>query len=771
MLSNKADTLINLKKNKIKFLIPRTKVYTVPNWKRNKEKIATEIGKYFKKKIIIRSSSYNEDSEFASSAGKYLTIPNIKPRNKKDLKNGINKVINSYRKNSLSRSKILIQEQIIKVSMSGVIFTHELETGAPYYVINYDDKTKKTNTVTSGADKESNKKLIVYREGLDSLRSKRFVKLINATIDLEKKVNNKFLDIEFAIDQKLNIYLLQVRRIVKTKNNIFLKDNSKICSLIKKTRTSLNNIYKKNFTVLGQMPDWNPAEIIGKNPDYLAVSLYKKIITDKNWLIARSQMGYKNFKSPPLMQILAGKPYIDTSLSFKSFLPSGLNSSASKKILNHWLQFLKKNPHKHDKIEFDVAITCFTFDINDKIKKLLPKSLSKNDIKQFVNLNKKNFYFYFNKKCKSNISNIQNRINNLKLEQEKFKIHNSSKKIFFEIKKTMKDCINLGAIPFAQSARHAFIAKSILKSMSSKKIITAGKIKKFESSLETITRYFLEDINNVVKKKISKSFFFKKYGHLRPGTYNLLSKNYKETKQFEFKKQKLIKSNSKSIFSGNDLKKIDQVLKSNHMTNITAKDLLNYISFFITFREYSKFIFTKNVNFILELLKTIGRKKNIDENDLIFLKYNEIINYKKNHKTLINRRKTEYYYNLKIKLPEVIVDDSGIDVIPYMFNVPNFITNFRVRAPINFINNKINNKLKNTIILIVNADPGFDWIFTKNIKGLITQYGGANSHMAIRCAELGIPAAIGCGEKKFEELKSAKFVELDCSLNTVKIIS
>ena len=36
-------------------------------------------------------------------------------------------------------------------------------------------------------------------------------------------------------------------------------------------------------------------------------------------------------------------------------------------------------------------------------------------------------------------------------------------------------------------------------------------------------------------------------------------------------------------------------------------------------------------------------------------------------------------------------------------------------------------------------------------KYLVTQYGGANSHMAIRCAELGIPAVIGAGEKSFEE--------------------
>ena len=41
------------------------------------------------------------------------------------------------------KNKVLIQDQIKNISMSGVLFTHELDTEAPYYVINYDDKTEK----------------------------------------------------------------------------------------------------------------------------------------------------------------------------------------------------------------------------------------------------------------------------------------------------------------------------------------------------------------------------------------------------------------------------------------------------------------------------------------------------------------------------------------------------------------------------------------------------------------------------------------------------
>ena len=50
---------------------------------------------------------------------------------------------------------MIIQKTITNVSVSGVIFNYELNTGAPYYVINYDDKTEKTDTVTSGNSKNT----------------------------------------------------------------------------------------------------------------------------------------------------------------------------------------------------------------------------------------------------------------------------------------------------------------------------------------------------------------------------------------------------------------------------------------------------------------------------------------------------------------------------------------------------------------------------------------------------------------------------------------
>jgi phosphoenolpyruvate-protein kinase (PTS system EI component) len=72
---------------------------------------------------------------------------------------------------------------------------------------------------------------------------------------------------------------------------------------------------------------------------------------------------------------------------------------------------------------------------------------------------------------------------------------------------------------------------------------------------------------------------------------------------------------------------------------------------------------------------------------------------------------------------------------------------------------------------VPSADPGFDWIFSRNISGLVTQFGGANSHMAIRAGELGIPGVIGAGEALFRRWQMARKLCLDCTNQKVLVIA
>ena len=66
------------------------------------------------------------------------------------------------------------------INCSGVVFNRDLNTGVKYYVINYDDVSGKSNTVTSGQTENSNRLLFVYYNNLLNVKSERFSKLLRS---------------------------------------------------------------------------------------------------------------------------------------------------------------------------------------------------------------------------------------------------------------------------------------------------------------------------------------------------------------------------------------------------------------------------------------------------------------------------------------------------------------------------------------------------------------------------------------------------------------
>ena len=166
ILGTKADTLINSTGKIKEFIIPKSYVFTVSDWQNNSKSIEKIIKTKFKrKKIILRSSTTFEDTNFLSAAGSFDSILNINSDKEKEIKQSIGKVINSYKKKikKISNQQILVQEMIIDIKMSGVIFTGDSLGYRNYYTINYDDVTGRSDTVTSGNSVYSNKTLYIYK--------------------------------------------------------------------------------------------------------------------------------------------------------------------------------------------------------------------------------------------------------------------------------------------------------------------------------------------------------------------------------------------------------------------------------------------------------------------------------------------------------------------------------------------------------------------------------------------------------------------------------
>ena len=323
-----------------------------------------------------------------------------------------------------------------------------------------------------------------------------------------------------------------------------------------------------------------------------------------------------------------------------------------------------------------------------------------------------------------------------------------------------------GTLVFANSARAGFVSISILNSLLKKKIINQKQFDNFMLSLKTISKEYLEDIYLLKKGKINIKTFFTKYGHLRPNTYNIVSQKYAD---LNFKQ--IIESlSTKKIhtqnfnFSNLVLKKINTILKKDNF-NYNMNYIIKHLKIGIQNREFTKLIFTKVLSEILDMIKNYSVKNEIDLNEISKLNLKDIINLNnksKIKKKIIIQNKLNKQNNVLL-LPDVINSPNDIYKFEVFEKKGNFITTQIIKnKKVYLSNNQFSKKLRNRIIIIESADPGYDWIFGYKISGLITQYGGANSHMAIRCAELNIPAAIGVGEDIFNDLKKSDKISLDC---------
>ena len=369
------------------------------------------------------------------------------------------------------------------------------------------------------------------------------------------------------------------------------------------------------------------------------------------------------------------------------------------------------------------------------------------------------------------------------LDLEKFRV--SSIKSFLNKKDNIKHskqllekCKISGLIPFSKQARNAFISKKILTSLVDNNILSKSSYFKILSKLKTVSHDFISDQNKLRLNKMKQNDYQNKYFHLRPNTYDLLNKRYNENIQ-----EHKIPDEQLNLLLNYDFKNVGRLITKKEFTklNLILKrkkintDVNNLLSFCIgslKLRENYKFIFSRSLSDGIQLLRDYSKKKGIIEHfsnvDL------ETIFKVKNRLGLLNlKRKSDNnkvlgeYFNY-VKLPYLIVSNNDFFVSSILLSKPNFITDKNISGKLVFLDGKsAKSSLKNMIVVIENADPGFDWIFSHKIKGLITKFGGINSHMSIRCEELNIPAIIGFGEDNFSKIINLERLNVNCKLQKV----
>ena len=775
LISTKANTLIALQGKLKQADIEPIYVTTVGEFKLDSDKVVAEVIADFKGDlIVVRSSSSNEDALEHSNAGHYISLLDIDSADPEQIAEAIQQVIGSYQQDGLlnDNEQVLIQTQTKDVIISGVIFTRDLRRNRPYYLINYNDDGK-TDSVTNG---QGGKSIWISRDAKDESIPAVWQPLMRTIREMEFIMEDMVLDIEFALTRDERVVIFQVRplaanyRFAKEFDDLeFFRLKDEVVAAYKENMNS----WDKNPMMFSDMAFWNPSEIIGANPHNFDYSLYREIITKRAWNQGLVSMGYREVNQD-LMYRLGNKPYISIDCSFLSLTPAALDDSLVQKLLEYYRGQLKQDLTAHDKIEFEIVLNCFDFDTDRRVNQLIEQGFTLEEcgaIKQAL--------FQLTTQVIQNAANVLER-DHQALATLKNKREYIERKLTFkedEIEDLInyfltliKDIKQYGTPQFVRQARYAFIAKSLCNTMVSAGYIGKEAMADFMLSIETVATSFARDFEDYLAGQMSRETFNQLYGHLRAGTYDVRAARYDQL-QFNIIPASSHEPNSAVTRESKLLDKnmVGQALRAIKL-DIAEEDFMSFLQSSFEQREYFKFEFTKSLSLAIEIIRKIGHNLGIEINQLSYLDIADILasEYYSSPKelkefwlALIHQRKNWYQKHSELILPDVILSELDFNIVQVQEARPNFITEKMITGEI-IIPEDTEANIEDKIVVLEKADPGFDWIFAKNIKGLITKFGGAASHMAIRCAEFSIPAALGCGEKIYDQISGMKMVKLDC---------
>lgn len=796
VLGTKADTLARLGRIVTSSQVVEQVTRTVAEWQSDPAAAVEEVAHRFgDRALIVRSSTTHEDAFAGSNAGGFTSVLGV--RAGAPLVAAVGRVIAAYREAGIDADpqQVLVQPLVEDVVASGVALTRTLDTGAPWLVVEY-SVSADTEAVTSGASGDL-RTLIVRRastgapvdlhgptldgrpraaqQELDRMRP-----VLAALSEVEELLGHDALDVEFAVDAAGIVHLLQVRPAV-TATGAPRQDGRYAAAVEEAKRAweahaqAPEHLPGNARLVLGVMPDWNPAEILGTAPARLATDLYRRLVMDEVWAIQRMQVGYRDVRPAPLLVDLAGRPYVDVRASLASFLPATLDSGLAGRFLTAGLERLIANPELHDKVEFAIVPTCVGPGWDRWRRLLTGEGFDATDVAEL----------------REGLAAVTVRI----LRRVDRDLEAVNQLVAATAARTggvedpleraallLDETVRLGTLPFAHLARAAFVAVSLLRGAHEVGVLSDEGIEGFHAGIRTVSQQLSGDASDVSRGALDWDTFVHRWGHLRPGTYELTSPRYDaDAARFLRPLVDAVPARSRDIDRGAWVRERDPFLVAMERFDLgrSGDDLERTLRRAIEGREWAKLAFTRNLSDALEALaagwgaRGLGRDVISDAPLGLLLpdEHGQVADVALVAERAAAGRERRLVAE-SLPLAPLLTAQGDLDASLLTPGTPNFIGTQPVIAAVRELVGDEGSAegLEGHIVLVQRADPGYDWLFGHGIAGLITLYGGANSHMAIRAAEHGLPAAIGVGEQRYRALRAATAVELDPRGRTLRAL-
>lgn len=179
----------------------------------------------------------------------------------------------------------------------------------------------------------------------------------------------------------------------------------------------------------------------------------------------------------------------------------------------------------------------------------------------------------------------------------------------------LEDAKRYGTLPFAGLARAGFVAVQMLKSLVAVGVFSQADYDAFMGGVSTVSGQLSRD-----RATLDRTTFLVRYGHLRPGTYDILSPRYDEAPELYFDwSQRMTMPEPVTPFSVTmpQMREVVRLLEA-HGLQPDPVGLFDFLQAGIELRELSKFHFTRNLSDALALITECGAQWGFTREDLAY---------------------------------------------------------------------------------------------------------------------------------------------------------
>jgi hypothetical protein len=774
VFGTKAETLARLQGKLSHGVVMPQVSFTTQEWFAHGPRLVEEVLCKFKaQQLIVRSSAASEDQFTGSLAGRFDSVLGVVPE-VSALTSAVDRVIESFE--GEPDASLLVQPMVTGVVLSGVVLTRTLGRGAPYYVVNFTESSE-TNLVTGGHVLP--KRAYLHRGASIDLLDAKLQPVMRLVQEVERMTDLDALDLEFAVDADSTVYLLQVRPLA-TSTDHGAETDQLVADALERARLEFLHLAEHRDKALGQtavfgvMPDWNPAEIIGEVPRPLAFDLYRELVTDWAWAQQRHEFGYRDLRGQPLLRSFCGRAYVDVRASFTSFAPASLPEPLAERLVEAALQRLVRHPALHDKVEFEVMPTCLDLMFTRWDEQLFSAAgLSVAETRMVEQA-----YREVTVHAWAQVDESLAAVRRFEAELDVMWPPAWSRASVLAL---LHRCRDEAVLHFAHLARCAFIAVALLRTAVARGLLAQSRADEFLASIHTVAHQFRDDVYSTSIGLMSRDELLKRYSHLRPGTYDVSVPSYAEAPEsmlWPLLDGAVKPADIDFKWTSSEARALSDALVSVGLPH-DANGLATFMRDAIRGREYGKFVFSRVLSSFLSWTRREASAQGVSPHDIAHLGLGEVLLGLKGASALaphellsarIGVAKRGMAVSLMLELPQLIFDPAHFSGYAAGSVRPNFVAHGVVMAPVLLVSGYTDQSLDGRLVLVESADPGYDWLFAHRLGGLVTAYGGANSHMAIRCAELGLPAAIGVGPVAFKQMAKAAVLRLDCDARRLEVV-